>query len=154
MSRMISRVVMVLALGACVSGCEPLADSGRPKTYPVSGTVTMNGSPVANAILSFQLADGSGSAAGVTDSQGRYELTTFAPGDGAVPGQYGVAITQFEKPPASTGVPDDHPDYNPNLPPFVAKNLLPERYAAPDSSGLTATITEGRNEGVNFELTE
>jgi hypothetical protein len=112
----------------------------------------MNGTPVADANLSFQLADGSGSAAGVTDSQGRYELTTFAPGDGALPGQYVVAITQFEKPPKGVGVPDDHPDYDPNAPPFVPKNLLPERYAAAHSSGLTATITEGPNEGVNFEL--
>ncbi len=114
----------------------------------------MNGQPVARANLSFQLADGSGSAAGVTDNQGRYELTTFTAGDRAVPGEYLVAITQFEEPPPGAGVPDDHPDYNPNLPEFVPKNLLPERYATAKSSGLKATVVEGPNTGVDFELTD
>lgn len=154
MSRMISRLLLVSMLLVFLSACGTSVQSDRPATHPVSGTVTMNGQPVARANLSFQLADGSGSAAGVTDNQGRYELTTFTAGDGAVPGEYLVAITQFEEPPPGAGVPDDHPDYNPNLPEFVPKNLLPERYATAKSSGLKATVVEGPNTGVDFELTD
>ncbi len=154
MSRMISRLLLVLMLSVLVPACGTPAGSDRPATYPVSGTVTMNGQPVARATLSFQLVDGSGSAAGVTDNEGRYKLTTFAAGDGALPGQYVVAITQFEEPPPGAGVPDDHPDYNPNLPEFIPQNLLPKRYASTATSGLKATVVEGKNTSVDFELTD
>ena len=154
MSRMISRLLLVSMLLVFLSACGPSVQSDRPATHPVSGTVTMNGQAVPKATLSFQLADGSGSAAGVTASQGRYELTTFTPGDGAVPGEYLVAITQFEEPPPGAGVADDHPDCNPNLPEFVPTNLLPERYATAGASELKATVVEGPNTGVDFELTD
>jgi hypothetical protein len=156
MSRMNSRSVLALALltlSICAAGCGSSAQSDRPATYPVSGTVTMNGQPVADANVNFQLADGSRSASGVTNSQGRFELTTFAAGDGALPGEYLVAITQFEKPPKGAGVPDDHPDYNPTLGDFVPRNLLPEKYANPQTSGLTATVSES-GATVSFELTD
>lgn len=113
----------------------------------------MNGQPVADANVNFQLADGSRSASGVTNSQGRFELTTFAAGDGALPGEYLVAVTQFEKPPKGAGVPDDHPDYNPTLGNFVPRNLLPEKYANPQTSELTATVSES-GATVSFELTD
>lgn len=154
MSRMVSRLAVVSLALFLMSGCGTPGAGDRETTHPVSGTVTMNGQPVPRANLSFQLADGSGSAAAVTDAQGRYELTTFTAGDGAVAGDYLVAITQFEEAPPGAGVSDDHPDYNPNLPAFVPQNLLPERYASVGTSELKATVVPGENSGVNFELTD
>ena len=124
----------------------------RPTTFPVSGTVTMNGQPVADANLNFQRTDGTRGAVGVTDAQGRYELTTFTAGDGALPGEYRVAVTQFETPPPGAAVDEDDPNYDPDAPAFVPENLLPEQYANPETSGLTATVTEGSNT-VDFQLT-
>lgn len=111
----------------------------------------MNGQPVDGANVNFQLTDGSRSALGVTDSQGRYELTTFTASDGALPGEYQVAITKFETPPPGSNVPEDHPDYNPNAAEFVARNLLPKNYAAPATSGLTTTVGKTSNQ-FDFQL--
>jgi hypothetical protein len=156
MSRIDLRITLLLAvltLTICAAGCGSKPQSDRPATYPVSGTVTMNGEPVTDANVNFQLTDGSRGASGLTDQQGTFSLTTFVAGDGALPGEYRVAITKFEKPPQGAQVPEDHPDYNPNVPSFVPRNLLPEKYANPQTSELTATVTEGANT-VKFELTD
>jgi len=156
MSRIDSRVALLLAvltLTICAAGCGSTPQSDHPTTYSVAGTVTMNGEPVADANVNFQLTDGSRGASGLTDQQGNFSLTTFTAGDGALPGEYRVAITKFEKPPQETQVPEDHPDYNPNVATFVPRNLLPAKYANPQTSELTATVTEGANT-VKFELTD
>ncbi len=155
MHRMISRGVLSAGMLVFVVslGCGGGADGDRPATYPVSGTVAMNGQPVADANVNFQMVDGTGAAVGVTDAHGRYELTTFTAGDGAMLGEYRVAVTQFDRPPADADVDDDHPDYDPEAPTFVPENLLPERYADPATSGLTASVTEGQNT-VDLDLTD
>lgn len=125
---------------------------GSFSRYPVSGTVTINGQPLQGATLNFLSADGSRSAVGETDARGRYELTTFAPGDGAVPGEYRVAIMKYEL--MVDGAPiqsDEPPDDRPGDDPFAGGpdpepvNVLPEQYANIASSGLTATVVEGEN---------
>lgn len=143
--------MLAMALGTL--GCGTATDSDRPTTYPVSGTVTMNGQPVADANVNFQLADGTRGALGVTDAQGRYELTTFTAGDGALPGEYSVVITKYEKAPPGTEASEDDPDYDPFAPAFEPKNLLPERYANPQTSNLSATIAEEPTT-VDFQLTD
>ena len=132
-------------------GCGA-ADDGRPTRYPVSGTVTMNGQPVAGATLNFLSSDGSRSAVGQTDAQGRYELTTFSPGDGALPGDYGVAIMKYELTTDAAARPEDEaPDEPAGDDPFAGGpdpepvNVLPERYASVATSDLTATVVEGDN---------
>ncbi len=145
--------VALLAIPLCGFGCSGVGDDGRPSRYPVTGTVTMNGEPVANANVNFQLVDGSGSAVGVTDSQGRYELTSFVPGDGAVPGEYQVTVTKFSQLTPSPDVSEDDADYDPDAPAMVPENLLPERYANPATSELTATVTESPNM-IDLELTD
>lgn len=154
MTRIVSRSLLILASCCLLPGCGPGVPSDRPATYPVSGTVTMDGQPVANATLSFQLSDASRGAAGVTDDQGRYDLTTFEPGDGAVPGEYLVAIMKYDAASQGAAVSEDDPNYDPNVTESVAKNLLPERYASVGTSGLKVTIIEEKNTEVNFELTK
>lgn len=146
------RIWQLAAILALAAGCDQ-SDPNRPKTYPVSGTVTYNGQSLADANLNFQHAAGSASAFAKTDETGRYELMTFEQGDGAVPGDYKVAITKYPAPPtiavASVGdyVPPDNRARSP------AKNMLPRKYSNPKSSGLTATVTEGSNT-VDFKLAD
>ncbi len=151
---LVGTLVIGLSLG-CVAGCgggRGAADG--PKTYPVTGTVTQGGKPVEGATILFVSVDGKKSATGKTDSSGRYTLTTVKSGDGAVAGQYKVAITKFDT--GGGGAVDmSDPNYappDPSKPAPVAKNLLPEKYASPDKSGLTATVKESSDNKIDFTV--
>lgn len=131
------------------AGCGQ-ANSGKlPPTYKVTGVVKSGGEPLANAVVQFQLVEGNRGAVGQTDQSGRYQLTTFRPDDGAIPGEYRVAILKMSEPPADFPVRQSEDD--PNVPQFVPKNLLPEKYAQAEVSGLTATVAEQANQ-IDFEL--
>lgn len=86
----------VLILGVLL-----LAGCGRSGVVPVSGTVTLDGKPLAHATVVFELQSddknpGPGSS-GTTDANGRYTLhvmTTNAPG--ALIGKHKVSITAYE----------------------------------------------------------
>lgn len=152
----------VLAIG--VMGCGGEGDVERPDTYPISGTVTFNGAPIEGASVSFvPQGDGRG-AAGFTDGAGKYTLTTLAAGDGAVPGQYQVKIVKFGK---SAEAPTEASDtsgelgiaedagYNPDAEDAgeaAQKNLLPEKYADSNTSGLTVEVIAGENPPHDFKL--
>lgn len=113
-----------------------------PPTGNVTGTVTYNGSPVANANVTFQ-PNGGRPATGVTDASGKYTLATFGTSDGAVLGSHKISIT-----PNITDVPmPETPDQASAEP----KPPFPKKYMNPDTSGLTADVKSGPNE-VNLEL--
>jgi len=144
-------------------GCGETMDPNRPKTYPVSGTVTQGGQPVADANVTFQLKDGSQGAVGVTDSSGNFHLTTFTAGDGAVAGEHLVTVTKYDRPKivpqgdgsiADTGDEEPAPDESDasaggDVDP---KSLLPGKYANPQTSGLTATVGESGENKFDFQL--
>jgi hypothetical protein len=133
---------------AITGGCQQGA--ARPKTVPVSGTVTLGGVPVAGAAVSFQAADGSRSSIGITDDSGRYALTTFVRGDGAVPGDYKVAISKFTQAVVESTTADGR--YDPPAGPIPdPKNELPAKYVAADTSGLKATVADGPT-SLDFDL--
>jgi hypothetical protein len=84
--------LLPLVLAALVCGC-----GGKYKTYGVTGRVTLpDGSPVEGVQVVFESADPPVTALGVTDGQGRYELGTVRPGDGAPAGDYRVAVVEPE----------------------------------------------------------
>ena len=138
----------VASVSGAAGGCKPGAN--RPKTVPVSGSVTLQGVPVAGATVSFQATDGSRSSVGITDAAGRYELTTFVRGDGAVPGDYKVAITKITQDVVESTTADGkyEPPMGPIPPP---KNELPAKYDSTEKSGLKATVSSGPNTA-DFEL--
>lgn len=85
---------ILLPLIVLVLGCD-----GGPKLAPVSGKVTLNGQPLAEAWLDFQpiatgddINPGAGSV-GTTDKDGRYTLKTVHGKTGAVVGKHRVSIT-------------------------------------------------------------
>lgn len=95
----------------------------------------------------FNPAVGAGHGAiAVADATGRYTLTTFAPGDGVVPGDYKVAITK-------TVIGGGEAD----TPVAVApdpKNVLPAKYADDSTSGFTATVEAKPDNTFDFALTK
>jgi len=99
-------VGVALAVSAVVlSGCGGGSEFATAK---VRGKVTFKGQPVANASVDFapQKAADSGkgagggqpgkSASGMTDKDGVFVLSTYAPGDGAVVGKHRVAVSSSD----------------------------------------------------------
>lgn len=120
--------VALAVLLAAVAGCG----GGGPELAPVSGTVTLDGRPVEDAAVMFSPIDGGPVASGTTDSQGEFRLTCLNR-PGAVVGKHRVAVSKQKV----TGIDEDG-----NLEPggIQTEWLVPERYAKPDTSGLTATV--------------
>lgn len=142
-------LLLVWSVLTLSSGCmfrEPPQVAGRLKTIPVSGTVTLDGSPVEGATVMFCAPNLKLTAYGKTDSAGVYQLTTYEQGDGAPVGHFQVTIRKQEH--EVTGK-SDHPA----LPP-ESRSLdhLPLKYAESETSGLSVEIAEGQPTTFEFEL--
>ena len=95
-SSMLNLAIVAAACLMTVSGCG----SQAVEFAPVAGVVTLDGSPLPGAHVSFQPRGktenpGPGSV-GIADSTGRYELQTPRGAVGAVPGPHDVRISAPE----------------------------------------------------------
>jgi len=148
-----------IVLSTAIFGCN--GDGGRssgPPVYPVTGVVKVKGQPVVGADIVFSLKNGSGSSFGRTDAAGKYELTTRKSNDGALPGDYLVAISKTDD--AAPSQPfvsqEDSKNYNPfagknPAPRPTSKSGIPAQYGDPKTSGLTARVTTEKNT-IDFDL--
>lgn len=146
-----------LTLSLLLTGCGD--STGLAKRYPVSGTVTYNGQPVASGTIEFHPTDFDNQRSAVgTIENGEYYLTTAIDGDGALPGEYKVAIKAKE--------PIDYSKAEGNVQGGSlrqddvaaaikdAEDLIPTKYSIPQTSNLTYTVQESSNSDVNFDLTD
>jgi hypothetical protein len=146
---------VVLSLVAAISGCG----SGHPQTVPVSGVVTYQGQPVAGAQVSF-LAEGAARAGyGTTDDAGKFQLSTYGANDGAVLGSHTVTIVKPTETVTGAGMSPDDPDAGYAAAMAQAaqggsavKGVLPDKYANPNTSGLTADVTQAGPNEFTFAL--
>ncbi|HUP80470.1 MAG TPA: carboxypeptidase-like regulatory domain-containing protein [Pirellula sp.] len=99
-----SRRLFIVAL-ACTTFSMLGCGNGLPPTYPVTGTVTLDGKPVEGANVVFKSAIDSNSASAMTDANGKYSLTTLSKGDGARVGSYSIIVTKFNNPDAKNPPP-------------------------------------------------
>jgi hypothetical protein len=147
--RLAAAVATVCYALALLSGCAK--QDTRPARVPASGTLLRMGQPVAKATVIFEPVGSTPAAAGQTDAAGRFQLTTFDPGDGAVPGAYKVAVRKIElirgERPAQAA--DDQAG-----PPPDEKWLLPVKYGYTSTSGLTAEVAADGTNDFKFELGE
>lgn len=133
---MLQRTVVLLSAllfcTACLVGCG----SSGPQLGTVTGKVTLDGAPLADATVQFQPAEGKPSYA-VTDASGNYELL-FAPDQpGATLGKHTVEIT-------GNTYSEDAQGNEVQLP-----QKVPGKYN--QNSELTADVKAGSNT-FNFEL--
>jgi hypothetical protein len=141
-------LLLLFVSSGLLSGCGGSQDANRPDRVPASGVVLYKGDPVEGATVVFAPQDHSHSAAARTGPDGRFQLRTFQPGDGAVPGNFKVTVTKIEV--SSQGPPASDDEERPEP---QQKWLLPQNYGSAESSGLTAPVTaDGTNE-FTFELT-
>jgi hypothetical protein len=108
----------------------------------VHGTVQLDGKPLKNGTVRFVPAAGR-AATGKIGSDGTYTLGTFGESDGAVIGAHKVAVVAYE---AGT---DARPPYE--TPNEKSKTLVPQRYMAVGTSGLTFEVKPGENQA-DFNL--
>lgn len=134
-------LTMTLLLGvAAVAGCSGGGEGTAP-TAKTAGVVTYKGTPVPNVSVTFTPASGR-PANGVTDATGKFTLTTFNTGDGAVPGTHQVSITTTGEEPMP-GTPEAA---------AAAKAPFPARYRNPQESGLTADVKPGTKNEFTFDM--
>jgi len=112
-------------------------------TYPVTGTVKLSdGKPLAGGRILFQpTGEQTNSARGIIAQDGSFQLTTFEPNDGAVPGEHKVVITP--------AVPEEALD-NPTA---IARyrSLVDQRYQNVDSTPLKLTVQADGSQN-HFEI--
>lgn len=145
----------VLLWQGCGGGAAP---DNRPKRTPASGTVTYNGSPVAGATVTLRptAMEGSG-AAGMTDANGKFTLSTFESNDGALPGEYIVLVTKIKVDTPQAAVSEDDPAYSgaPEVTtPPKEQNELPAKYEKENTSDLRATIGDSPVNDLKFDLVD
>lgn len=115
----------IAALFFAVAGC---GTSGEP-VYPVSGVIALEGQPLAEALVTFHPeGDERRRLTAMTNAQGRFELTTHTPNDGAAAGAYLVTVEWREL------VQEGDEKVR------TGRNLLPPRYADPRQSGLRCEV--------------
>jgi hypothetical protein len=108
----------------------------------VTGTVTVKGQPADQVEVTFLPKNGR-PATGVTDNQGRFELSTLKPGDGAVPGEHRVTLGEYYPP----GKPPPMPRGNEPLP-----SRFPTTYSDTVNSPLKATVERGAKNDFQFDI--
>jgi hypothetical protein len=145
--RLSAAILCLLVALLTVAGC------GSAKVYPVSGQVNFNGKPMAGTgsitFIPVVQKEGAPMAGGEVLADGTYKLTTVKPNDGALAGEYRVAITQVTSV-EPMPVPDGEA-----APAVVAAlkpdQLIPAVYGDHVNSPLTATVKPETNT-INFEL--
>lgn len=120
-----------VVLAVCLFGCGP----EYPDTYKVSGKVTVGGQPASNVYVVFIPEEGR-MGTGKTDENGDYKLTTFNKGDGAVPGEHTVTISN---PDISEGTGN------------AGSAPIPPEYATRQTSTIKKTVENSSNT-INIEL--
>lgn len=141
-------------------GCG--SDEDHQDVHKVSGVITMNGAPVANAIVTYSPKEKQPVAMGRTDSKGQYALTTYDANDGAVAGAYVILVSKSGGGPdtksesamhdalsSGKGVGNMHAAAKSG---GASDSLLPQKYGVPNKSDLTATVKTNEDNKFDFDL--
>jgi hypothetical protein len=140
-----------LALAAVLIGC---GGGDQLDVYPVHGRVTFEGKPLAGggSIAFVPTTNQVGKTAGGTIREdGTYELSTYGEGDGSIPGEFRVVVTQFvvKEPEAS---PDGSAPLSGPIPTVAEADRIPAVYADHQNSPLTATVEAKDSNEIDFDL--
>jgi hypothetical protein len=139
-------VCSLIFVSGCGSGGKPPPKLGE--LVPVTGTVTMDGQPLAKATVVFHPTEDSGfhGSQAVTDENGKYKLETDI-GDGkmkegALPGRYQVTVSRLVKPATGEVVTID-PKASVGPMTMGAVQSIPMRFSALAQTVLEADVKAG-----------
>lgn len=132
-------MLLVVCISMCVQpGCGGPGD--QPELGEVSGTVTLDGKPLSGIAVVFQPESGR-PARGMTDAQGKYELTYIRQTKGTKVGPNRVEIAPSEDGEVEDSESSD--EENASAPKRSNKPKIPARYNT--KSELKADVKAGKN---------
>ena len=134
-------VMLVLSGIGCSRPYEDSFSRARPPVFKAAGRVTWNGSPASGALVTLHSKSHNVAASGQADADGQFALTTWRLGDGAVAGEHAVSIDAT----VITGYTSD------GLP--IEVNDMPPKYQNPETSRLTAVISDSDANVLSFDVT-
>lgn len=145
------RIMLAIVL---IAGCEAEAERAPepPKLVPVQGTVTVDGKPLAGAVVVFlpAFSDAGTHSVGETDRDGVYKLATlYQPGAGV--GDYRVIVSHVVD--ADGTVASLAARSGEYVPPEVnhGQELVPPRYSDVSKTELRASVRPGTG-SINLDL--
>lgn len=140
---------------ALAAGCAKGSKERQFDLTPVSGTVTLDGKPLADADVGFAFQgvppEGFFGSAARTDSQGRYELQTGAK-KGAVAGSYRVTVSRIVAPSGVTLNPEEGLDLGQLSASGEVSQTVPVKYTNVGTTDLTTAVEKSKSDGYNFDL--
>jgi hypothetical protein len=141
---LVGNSMQLALLGAMLlvaAGCGTAQDSNRLPVYPATGKISVKGSAPEGAYIALysktKIKAPNGQEVVPTAQvkpDGTFELSSYAAGDGAPPGEYIVTV-QWHKTIKPVG--GD---------PTLGPNLVPTQYSKPQTSPVVVTIAEQPNE--------
>jgi hypothetical protein len=137
------RFTTVALTAACLAGlaagCGAL---GGSEPAHVTGRVTIRGKPLAKGTITFVATDARPNASSLIGPDGAYDLKTNTPGDGVLPGEYRVVVSDVN--------PAELLQSIPGAPPRGTARVR-GRYENPDTTDLKAVVKPGQNT-IPFDL--
>ena len=139
------QVLIVVFLLGYIAGCgKPPADAPSVPIHPVSGIVTLDSKPIEGArlvLISLQgQQPGDITPNGISDAEGKFQISTYSVADGAPDGAYAITVSW----PETRNAGSSEPEYG--------KERLPKRYQIPEQSGFVVTVSEDLQDPWNLEL--
>ena len=145
-ARKLRRFAVGTLLLAAVLGVS--CRGGRRPVFPVRGQVFFEGKPTPEALVIFHPLDDPDPNAprpvARVAADGSFAPTTYTTDDGAPAGRYAVTVAWVKERDNQNAPRGEERD---------PQNLLPDRYAKPETSGLEVHVKEGANELAPFRLT-
>ncbi len=153
----------LIAFLSLLPGC---GKPGLKGLVSCGGVVTLDGAPVEGANVLFAskgTGDSSASASAITDAEGKFQLMTLEPADGAFPGEYRVSVMKQNQ--TYQGVPlkewqeknkdpqTGQPSKEYNKDKVKIEYIVPQKYSDVTKSGLEYTIPAAGDSEIKLELT-
>jgi hypothetical protein len=125
-----------IPLGLLLTGCGGQIEGPAP--VPASGTVTYKGQPVETGTIQFVPAKGRAASGAIEN--GKFTLSTYADGDGAVPGAHQVGISASKQ---GTKIVNGEPE---------VVFLVPEVYATPATSAIIVEVPPSGKTDIEIKI--
>lgn len=154
MSKIYGLCFIVLFLAA-FTACTP-KNPAAAGLVPASGTISLDGTPIGGAMITFHNIDDEKKPGGsaISKPDGTFSLNMFAEGDGTYPGKYCVTVSKVE---ITYPISDEEllklEAAGKDIPAGKKSETFPPKYQAIASSDLNVTIPEKGIKDLKLEAT-